>query len=136
MAEAGPGAPRPTALARPPLSFRDAVPCISPFRDDMTWRSRRRSWSSREGPAWAHPGPGASSHVPLMVAREGGHGCLARRRDASPADHRDQRGEEDARVHPRAHRIDVLDVGGELLPPGERVAARYLSEPGDARSDV
>src|SRR6478752_3106244 len=44
--------------------------------------------------------------------------------------------DEDPEIHPDVVMLDIVDVQGKLLFPGDRVAAADLREPGDPRPDL
>src|SRR5207253_4578755 len=64
------------------------------------------------------------------------HGRVTGGADATPADDRDQGPPEDVQVETEARVVDVPDVEGELLLPGDRVPAAHLREAGDSREHV
>src|SRR2546426_6867638 len=69
-------------------------------------------------------------------AEEERHGGVTGSADTAPPHHRDHGPPEDVEVQTEACMIDVPDVEGELLLPGDRVPAPYLREPGDPREHL
>src|SRR5947208_479948 len=99
-------------------------------------RKARSSATRRPALVRSTFGMNCSSRALLPGAEEDRHGRVTGGADAAPADDRDQGPPEDVQVETEARVVNVPDVEGELLLPGDRVPAAHLREAGDSRGHV